>query len=115
MFGIASIESVNKQNKLPYDMEPEPKYYLYGEQGEKVTQEGNDWLAYGEEYNDGDVIKMEVNTLKETLQFYKNGKELGDIHIDFGEDTKYKLMVCMRGKDDAIVLTAFTNEMLGEK
>ena len=50
--------------------------------------------SYGDQYNQGDTIKLIYNPYKATLTFYKNGESQGVIkNIECGVKLSYRLCV----------------------
>ena len=72
-----------------------------------------DWEKYNEGFNDGDIVKMEINTKKQEIKYFVNDKDHGvafrDINFD---DKEFRMAVFIGDKDYKIRLSEFKRTIL---
>lgn len=85
--------------------------YSYRHNGAKQLK---NLFAYGMGYEDGDIIKMELNVKSKTLEFYNNGKPQGIAFQDikFGDKYLYCLGIIMTSTGNAVELLDFYTQKI---
>ena len=90
-------------------------YYGYDNEGDKYSTDKNEYgTEYGREYGKRDIVKMELNLSKRTIEFYVNdecqGIAFDDIKV--GDDIKYKLVIEFWVRDGSCKIINFTEKQL---
>lgn len=82
-------------------------YYVY--ENAKWLYTANKSIRYGNHYGNNDIILIELNLKKATLEFYKNDESQGiaSTNIVKNDDTKYKLMISLYSEGDSVEIVNF--------
>eukprot|EP01084_Bolivina_argentea_P147579 258176_1 len=89
------------KNKDPYNA-------AYGSIATKVSNK-TDYEKYGEEYDIGDIITINLNLNNLTISFAKNDKNLGVAFKDM-QKIPYRLAVCLFGEKDTVEMISYVNQ-----
>lgn len=84
-------------------------YYAYQNEQSFYSTSHHDTSVYGQEYGQGDIITMQLNLKKASLEFYKNGESQGiaSKNIVKSADIRYKLIVSMFSSGDSVQIIDF--------
>ena len=100
--GISSKYAVNEDV-----MRWSEPFYAFWE-GKKGSN--NEWGNYSARYRDGDEVSMHLDLVKAEIKLIINRKDQGVAFTDVKQSTsiKYRLLVCLSGKNDCVEITDFT-------
>ena len=70
--------------------------------------------SYGVNWGHNDIVIMEVNTLKKSLKFHVNDKDLGDtgVKINFDKNYEYTLGISMYDTGDSVQILSFSQTII---
>ena len=89
-------------------------FYAFDNDGDKYWHDAVSYRSYGDTFEQGDVVRMELNLSTGTIIYYINDESQGIAFKDIekGDDIKYKLAVELYNDEDSCTIISHSEECL---